>query len=74
MKGTSVKLRPDLLDRLNNLSKLTAKLKSYYIHIALEEKLDELELMYLAKNRAENLQNGTSSTVSWESLKKENGL
>ncbi|MGI5173560.1 CopG family transcriptional regulator [Treponema sp. OMZ 840] len=62
------------IERLTNLCKLTGKTKSYYIKEAVNEKLEDLELMYIAQSRLEDLKAGLSSTVSWEEVKKRNGL
>lgn len=48
--------------------------KSYYIKETIEQRLDEMELIYLTQSRSENLRSGKSHTVSWEELKKRNGL
>ena len=53
---------------------MTGRPKSYYIKEAVNEKLDELELIYLAQSRAEDVRAGRSITVSWEDVKKQNGL
>ncbi len=64
----------DTVNRLLNLAKLTGRTKSYYIKEAVAEKLDELELIYLAQKRSEDVKAGRSSTISWEEVKKQNGL
>ena len=50
----SVRLGKELEDRLEKISKLTGRTKSYYIKEALEEKLDDLEDVYTAEKRLEN--------------------
>lgn len=60
--------------RLVNLSQMTGRPKSYYIKEAVNEKLDELELVYLAQSRAEDVRAGRSKTISWEEVQKQNGL
>lgn len=64
----------ETINRLLNLAKMTGRTKSYYIKEAVNEKLDELELVYLAQQRAEDVRTGRSSTVSWEDVKAQNGL
>lgn len=64
----------DTVQRLVKLAKMTGRTKSYYIKEAVNEKLDDLEFAYLAQSRAEDVRTGRSSTVSWEEVKKLNGL
>ncbi|MGI5099431.1 CopG family transcriptional regulator [Treponema vincentii] len=64
----------DTVNRLIRLAEMTGRPKSYYIKEAVNEKLDELELAYLAQSRAEDVRAGRSITVSWEDVKKQNGL
>lgn len=60
----------DIVSRLTNLANMTGRTKSYYIKEAVEEKLDELEMIYLAQSRAEDVRAGRSSTISLEELKR----
>lgn len=48
--------------------------KSFHKKEAVKEKLDEMELVYLAEVRAENARAGKSKTISWEDVKEQNGL
>lgn len=73
-RSISVRLDSEISERLKILSELTGRSKSYYIKEAIEQRLDEMELIYLAQSRSENLRSGKSHTVSWEELKKRNGL
>lgn len=57
-----------------NLAKMTGRTKSYYIKEAVNEYLDELELIYLAKSRAEDLRAGRSSAIPWDEVKRQNDL
>jgi len=54
----------DTVNRLTNLAKLTGRTKSYYIKEAVKEKLDDMELVYLAQSRSEDVRAGRSSTIS----------
>lgn len=49
----TVRLGDSLEKRLNKLASLTGRTKTYYIRQALEEKLDELEDLYIAEQRLE---------------------
>lgn len=52
----TVRLGESIEKRLENLAKLTGRTKTYYIRQALEEKLDELEDLYIAEQRLEEPQ------------------
>jgi len=49
----TVRLKPEDEKRLENLAKLTGRTKTYYIRQAIEEKLDEMEDIYIAEQRIE---------------------
>ena len=49
----TVRLGDSVEKRLDELAKLTGRTKTYYIRQALEEKLDELEDLYVAEHRLE---------------------
>lgn len=73
-KSISVRLPKELVDRLDNLANQTGRTKTYYIHKALLEKIRELELIYLAQKREEDLRSGRSKTHTLDEIVKENGL
>lgn len=64
----------DTIERLTVLAEMTGKTKSYYIKKAVNEKLEDMELLYLAKSRLEDLKAGHSSTISLEEIKEKYGL
>lgn len=49
----SIRLGESLEKRLANLATLIGRTKAYYLRIALEEKLEELEDIYIAEHRVE---------------------
>jgi RHH-type rel operon transcriptional repressor/antitoxin RelB len=49
----TVRLGSDIEKRLDTLAKLTGRTKTYYIRRALEEKLNDLEDLYIAEHRLE---------------------
>lgn len=51
--AVTVRLKPEDEKRLDNLAKLTGRTKSYYIREAIEEKLEEMEDIYIAEKRIE---------------------
>lgn len=71
---TSVRLKPQTLDRLNNLAKLTARTKNYYINQAVEDKLDDLEDLYYGEKTLREIHEGKQKTVPAGELYKELGL
>ena len=73
-KAVVTRFDVEIVERLTELARRTGRTRSYYIKEAVEEKLADMELIYLAQSRAEDLRAGRSSTVSWEEVKKRNGL
>jgi RHH-type rel operon transcriptional repressor/antitoxin RelB len=49
----TVRLGDDVEKRLEKLAKLTGRTKTYYIRQALQEKLGEMEDLYIAEHRLE---------------------
>jgi RHH-type rel operon transcriptional repressor/antitoxin RelB len=49
----TVRLGDSIEKRLSDLANATGRTKTYYIRKALEEKLDEMEDLYLAEQRLE---------------------
>jgi RHH-type rel operon transcriptional repressor/antitoxin RelB len=70
----NIRLPDDLVRRIENLAKVTGRTRTYYVREALEEKIGDMELIYLATKRAEDIRYGKEKTVSWEELKAQNGL
>jgi len=70
----SVRVPKELADRLNDLAKQTRRTKTYYIQEALEDKVSDLEMIYLAQKRDEDVRAGRSKTSSLEEVIAENGL
>ncbi|MBR5580437.1 MAG: ribbon-helix-helix domain-containing protein [Treponema sp.] len=69
-----VRFDTEIIQRLNELAKRTGRTRSYYIKEAVEENLVDMELLYLAQSRSEEIRKGKSKTISWEEVKKQNGL
>lgn len=70
----AIRLPADIEKRLAELAKATGRSKTFYVREAILEHLDDLEDIYLAEKRLEDLRQGRSSTVPIEELLKENGL
>lgn len=65
---TTVRLKPETESRLEVLARETGRSKAYYLRLLIEDNLDELEDIYLAEKRLEDLRAGKSSTVSAEEV------
>jgi RHH-type rel operon transcriptional repressor/antitoxin RelB len=70
----NIRLPDDLVRRIEHLAKVTGRTRTYYVREALEEKIGDMEFIYLATKRAEDIISGKEKTVSWEELKVQNGL
>ena len=70
----AVRLDNETEQRLQILAKKTHRTKSFYVKQALIEYLDDLEDIYIAEQRLEDLRSGKTNTVSFEDVKKELGI
>lgn len=69
----AVRLDQETDDRLSQLAKTTHRSKSFYVKQALLEYLDDLEDIYIAEKRIEDIKTGKSELMSFEDVKKELG-
>jgi len=74
MTAVSVQLPDDVANRLNQLSALTGRSKSFYITEAILEHLDDLEDVYIAEKRLEDIRAGRSKTYTLEEVERDLGL
>ena len=74
MTAISVRLPDDIVNRLNQLAALTGRSKSFYITEAILEHLDDLEDIYLAEKRLEDIRAGRSKTYTLEEVERDLGL
>ena len=74
MTAISVRLPDDVAHRLNQLAALTGRSKSFYITEAILEHLDDLEDVYLAEKRLEDIRAGRSKTYTLEEVERDLGL
>lgn len=70
----SVRLPEALESRLNHLAAVTNRSKSFYVRQLLEEHLEDLEDVYIADQRIEELRAGKSNTYTLQEAAKELGL
>ncbi len=71
---TSVRLPEEAEKRLDALAATTGRSKAFYIREAILEYLDDLEDIYLAEKRLEELQAGRSRTYTLEEVEQKLGL
>ena len=60
---TTIRLKPEIEARLDLLAGETNRSKAFYLRRLIEDNLDDLEDVYLAEQRLENLRASTSSTL-----------
>lgn len=70
----ALRLPPEIENRLDRLSKLTGRSKSYYAREAILEHLDDLEDIYLAEQRLADLRAGRSEAVPLREMMKRHGV
>jgi RHH-type rel operon transcriptional repressor/antitoxin RelB len=67
----SIRLNDELDARLERLARLTGRSKSFYVKQALEEHVDDLEDLYLARKVAKRVAEGRERLVPLEDLERE---
>ena len=70
----ALRLPEEIEDRLNDLARKTGRTKSFYAREAIVEHLDDLEDIYLAEKRLEDLQAGRSRTYTLEEVMERHGV
>ena len=60
--------------RLSALANKTGRTKTFYAREAILEYLDDLEDLYLAEKRLNNIKNGKTKTIKLNQLEREIGL
>lgn len=73
-KMMAIRLPASIADRLNNLSKLTGRNKTYYVREAILEHLDDLEDIYIAEQRLADIKAGRSELIPLEEVLNRYGL
>jgi len=67
----SVRLSSDMEQRLETLAKETQRPKSFYVREAIERSLEDIEDIYLAEKRLENLRAGKSRVHSLANVERD---
>ena len=70
----TLRLPPDIEDRLEKLARRTGRTKTYYAREAILEHLDDLEDIHLAERRYAALIAGKSTTTSLDEVERALGL
>ena len=72
--AVSLRLPDDISSRLQRLSQLTGRSKTFYMIEAIREHIDDLEDLYLAEQRLIANRAGNSQSISLEEVMKRYGL
>jgi RHH-type transcriptional regulator, rel operon repressor / antitoxin RelB len=70
----AIRLPADIEARLEDLAKRTGRTKSFYVREAIIEHLADIEDIYLAESRLEELRAGKSQTFSLADVERDLGL
>ena len=70
----AIRLPVEIEKRLHELAKATGRTKTFYAREAILEYLDDLEDIYLAEKRLEDIRSGRTQTVPLEEVMKRHGL
>ncbi len=70
----SIRLEPELEQRINNLAEKTHRSKSFYIREMILQTIEDMEDYYLAEQTMEEIRKGKSKLYSSDEVRKELGL
>ena len=70
----AIRLPPDIEARLDALALATGRTKTFYVRAAIMEHLADMEDVYLAEARLEDIRAGRASTQSLDAVKQSLGL
>jgi len=70
----SIRLSPEVEKRLDTLAKETHRPKSFYVREAIERSLEQIEDIYLAEKRLEDIRAGKSRVKSLAEVERDLGL
>ena len=72
--ATSIRLAPEIENRLDNLAGQTGRTKAFYLREIIEKGLDDLEDYYLAAEVLERVRKGEERVYSLDEVEKSLGL
>ncbi|MGC2209050.1 MAG: DUF6290 family protein [Candidatus Korobacteraceae bacterium] len=70
----AIRLPEAIEERLEQLAKRTGRTKTYYAREAILAHIEELEDIYLAETRLEEIRSGRSKAIPLETVMKNRGL
>lgn len=70
----SIRLPHEIENRLEKLSTQTGRSKSFYVKEAILEHLDDIEDIYLAEKRLEDIRAGRTQTIPLQEVMKQYGM
>ena len=70
----SIRLPHEIEERLESLAIRTGRSKSFYVKEAIIEHLSEIEDIYLAEKRLEDIRAGRTKTISLQKVMKRYGM
>ncbi len=70
----AIRLPVEIESRLDALAKATGRTKTFYAREAILEYLDDLEDIYLAEKRLEDIRSGKSEAIPLEDIMRRYGL
>ena len=70
----AIRLPKKIEDQLTELAKITGRTKTFYAREAIFKHLDDLEDIYLAEKRLEDVRAGRSTTIPLEKVMENHGL
>jgi RHH-type rel operon transcriptional repressor/antitoxin RelB len=70
----AIRLPPDIEARLENLAKRTGRTKTSYVREAIVEHLADIDDVYLAESRLEDLRAGKSHSFALADVERELGM
>ena len=74
LQQMGLRLPVEVIARLDDLAKETGRTKTYYAREAILEHLDDMEDLYLAEKRLEDIRAGRSKVYSLEEVEADFGL
>lgn len=72
--AVSLRLPEDISSRLQSLAERTGRSKTFYMLEAIRDHLDDLEDLYIAEKRLEDVRAGRSKTYTVEEVERSLGL
>jgi RHH-type transcriptional regulator, rel operon repressor / antitoxin RelB len=70
----AIRLPAEIEDRLGALAKATGRTKTFYAREAIIEYIDDIEDVYLAEKRLEDIRAGRTKTIPLEKIMKRHGM